>query len=65
VHGHKLQCRPAFGGLRFAGFQRGVRNKSTGRDILAHLALGFAHEALRGVDQFLQIVDAIRRLSAW
>ena len=79
VDGHELQCRPAFGRLRFARLERGVRQEcrqrirgagiGRGRGVdgagrqhrRIHGEIGFAQEALRGVDELVEIVETVLR----
>ena len=65
MDGHQLQCRPPLGSLGLARLERGMREergqRAAGSElrVAGDLPLGFAHEALRRVDQLLQVLDPI------
>ena len=63
VHRHQLQRGAPFGGLSFSRLQRGVGEegdqRTAGLGRTGQLQIGLAHEALRGVDELAQILDAV------
>ena len=79
MHGHELQRRPAFGRLRVARLERGVREERRQRIRRADRGgrvdvggarcrhrrvdreIGFAQEALGGVDELVEVVEPILR----